>query len=47
MGKKLQKPSYKLHFINSATFVASSLPNSVDIFAEEIYKIKCNYEHHS
>ena len=33
--------SYKIKFIDSATFMASSLSNLVDNLAEEIHKIKC------
>ena len=33
--------SYKIKFIDSARFIASSLSNLVDNFAEGIHKIKC------
>ena len=33
--------SYKIKFIDSARFMASSLPNLVDNLAEGIHKIKC------
>ena len=35
--------SYKLQFIDSARFMASSLSNFVGNPAEEVRKIKCNY----
>ena len=33
--------SYKIKFIDSSRFIASSLSNLVDNLAEEIHKIKC------
>ena len=33
--------SYKITFINSARFMASSLSNLVDNLAEGVHKIKC------
>ena len=41
MKKKLQNTmSYKLQFIDSATFMASSLSNLVNSVVEAIYKMK-------
>ena len=37
--------SYKLQFIHSAKFVASSLSNIVDNLAERIHKTNCKYQH--
>ena len=34
---------YKIKFIDGARFMASSLLNLVDNFAEGIHKIKCKY----
>ena len=44
--KKLQKTiSCRLQFIISAQFMASSLTNLLNNFAEEIHKFKCKYGH--
>ena len=40
MEKKLQKISYILQFIDSATFMVSSLSNLVNNLSEGIYKTK-------
>ena len=41
-GDKIAKSlSYRLQFIESARFIASSLSNLVDNRAEGIHKIKC------
>ena len=37
--------SYKIKFIDSATFMATSLSNLVDNLTEGIYKIKCKYSY--
>ena len=37
--------SYKIQFIDSARFMASSLSTLVDNPAEGIHKIKCKYRH--
>ena len=37
--------SYKLKFIDSATFMASSLSNLVNSVVEAIYKMKWKYRH--
>ena len=37
--------SYKLQFIDSTSFMASSLSNPVNNHSEEIHIIKCKYEH--
>ena len=45
-GKEITKTiSYRLQFIDSARFMASSLSNLVNNLAEEIHKIKCKYGH--
>ena len=45
-GKELTKTIYyKLQFIDSAKFMASSLSNLVDTFAEGIHKTKCKCGH--
>ena len=36
---------YRLQFVNSGRFVASSLSNLVNKLSEEIHKIKCKYGH--
>ena len=44
--KKLQKNiPYMLQFIDSARFLARSLPNLVNNLSEEILKIKCKFGH--
>ena len=46
MKKKLQKNiSYKVQFIDSARFMADSLPNLVNNLFEGIYRIKCKFGH--
>ena len=45
MEKKLQTISYKLQFIDSARFMASSLSNHVNNLADGIHKIRCTYRH--
>ena len=35
--------SYMLQYIDSATFMASSLSNLINNLFEEIHKIKCKY----
>ena len=43
---KSQKPlSYRLQFIDSTRFMASSISNLVNNLAEEIHKIKYKYRH--
>ena len=37
--------SYRLQFIDSARFMASSLSNLVNNLAEGIHKVKCKYKH--
>ena len=37
--------SYKLQFIDSARFMASSLSNLVNNLSEGIHRIKCKYRH--
>ena len=37
--------SYILQFIDSASFMASSLSNLVNNLSEEIHRIKCKYGH--
>ena len=37
--------SYRLQFIDSVTFIASSLSNFLNNLAEGIHKIKCKYGH--
>ena len=45
-GEEITKTtSYKLQFIDSARFMASSLSNLADNLAEAIHKIKCKYRH--
>ena len=39
--------SYKIQFIDSARFMASSLSNLVNNFAEVVHKIKCNLNSNS
>ena len=41
--KALKLISYKIKFIDSTRFMASSLSNLVDNLAEGIHKIKCKY----
>ena len=42
-GKEITKTiSYRLQFIDSARFMASSISNLVNYFAKGIHKIKCN-----
>ena len=41
MEKKTQKTSYRLQFTNRARFMANSLLNLVNNFAEGIRKSKC------
>ena len=42
MEKKVAETiSYRQQFINSAVFMATSLPNLVDDLAKGIHKIKC------
>ena len=43
-GKEITKMmSYKLQFIDSARYMASSLSNLLDNLAQGIHKIKCKY----
>ena len=45
-GKEIIKTiSYRLQFIDKARFVASSLSDIFNNFAEEIKQIKCKYRH--
>ena len=45
-GEEITKNlSYRLQFVNSGRFMASSLPNLVNNLSEGIHKIKCKYEH--
>ena len=44
MEKKLQKTSYRLQFIDSARFMASSLSKLVNNLAERIHKSNVNTE---
>ena len=37
--------SYRLRFVDSARFMANSLSNLVNNFAEKIHNIKCKYGH--
>ena len=41
--KEITQISYRLQFIDSTRFMASSLLNLVNNFAEGIHKIKCKY----
>ena len=44
-GEEITKAiSYRLEFIDSTRFMASSLSSLVNNIADEIYKIKCKYE---
>ena len=46
IGEEIVKTiSYKLLFLDSARFMASSLSSLVGNLAEGIHKIKCKYEH--
>ena len=46
MENKLQKNiSYRLQFVEIASFMASSLSNLVNNLSEGIQTIKCKYEH--
>ena len=46
VAKEISKTiSYRLQFIDSARFMASSLSNLANNFAEGFYKIKCKKEH--
>ena len=46
VAKEISKTiSYRLQFIDSARFMASSLSNLVNNFAEGFHKIKCKKEH--
>ena len=40
-----KKKSYRVLFIDSPRFIASSLSNLVKNLAKEIHKNKCKYEH--
>ena len=43
-GKEITKiMSYRLQFIDSARYMASSLSNLLDNLAQGIHKIKCKY----
>ena len=42
---KKKKKSYRVLFIDSPRFIASSLSNLVKNLAKEIHKNKCKYEH--
>ena len=45
-GKEITKTiSYKLPFIDSPRFFASSLSNLADDIAKKVHKIKCKYGH--
>ena len=45
-GEEISKAiSYKLQFIDSARFMATSLSNFVNNLAERIHTIKCKYGH--
>ena len=45
-GEEISKAiSYKLQFIDSARFMATSLSNFVNNLTERIHKIKCKYGH--
>ena len=45
-GRNIAKNiSYILQFIDSASFMASSLSNLVNNLSEEIHRIKCKYGH--
>ena len=45
-GEQITKNiSYLVQFIDSATFMASSLSNLVNNLSEGIHKIKCKYGH--
>ena len=45
MEKKLQVISYRLKFIGSTRYMATSLSSFAQNLAEGIHKIKCNYRH--
>ena len=45
MGKKLQKPSFKLTYSDSATLFASSILNIGNNLAEGIHQIKSKFGH--
>ena len=46
IGEKITKIiSYRLQFIDSTRFMACSLSNLVNNFAEGIHKIKCKHKH--
>ena len=45
-GEEITKTiSYRLQFIDSATFIASSLSNLLNNVSERSHKIKCKYGH--
>ena len=44
-GNIAKNISYILQFIDSASFMASSLSNLVNNLSEEIHRIKCKYGH--
>ena len=45
-GKEITKTiPFKLKFLDSARFMASSLSNLVNNLAAGIHKVKCKYEH--
>ena len=46
-GKNLKTRSYRLHFVDSARFISTSLSNLVNNLAEGIHKTKCKYAHHN
>ena len=44
-GEEIKKISYILQFIDSATFLASSLSNLVNNLSEGLHRIKCKLGH--
>ena len=47
-GEEITKNiSYRLQFIDSARYIASSLSNFDNNFSERIHKIKCKYRHNN
>ena len=46
MEKNYKNISYRLQFIDSAKFMASSLSNLVNNLSERIQKIKCEHGHY-